>query len=190
MITTITKYKCNLRPLTLFGVALATMLTLFIGTAAFPGFSPTSFAHTKVMEKRAVQALSLCAATPNVQNCTDQDPIAQGCLRDAQTVAFKLLLDAQGQLLATLQRRYSPTCHSEWGYMTDDGKQPLSLLVNQHMRSTQGNVVYSAMVFIPDLSVAPQIDGSVSINGIDPTQANGQALTTSIPALPPAQNLQ
>jgi hypothetical protein len=188
--TTMMKYNQALRVLLFLGVALATTLTLLIGAALFhiPGFSPISFAHAQATEKTAIQAPLLCASTPNAQNCTNQDPVVQGCAKDAQTVASKKILDAQGNTLATLQRRYSPTCHSEWGRMTDDGKQPLSILVNKNTRSTKGKVVYSTMVFIPNLSVAPKVDGSVSTNGVDPTQTGGQGQEAIIPALPSAQN--
>lgn len=190
MITTMMKYNQILRSLLLLVVALATTLTLLIGATVFhiPGLSPISLAHAQGTGKTTIQAQSLCASNPNAQNCTDQNPVVQGCNNDAQTVAFKQILDAQGNILATLQRRYSPTCHSEWGRMIDDGKQPLSILVNKKTRSAKGKVVYSTMVFIPNLSVAPQVEGIVSTNGIDPTQAGGQGQETIIPSLPSAQN--
>jgi hypothetical protein len=192
MMTSMMKHHQALRALLLLGVALATTLTLLIGAALFhvPGLSPISFAHAKETGKAAIQAQSLCATTPNAQNCTNQDPVVQGCTKDAQTVAFKKIIDAQGNTLATLQRRYSPTCHSEWGRMTDDGKQPLSIIVNKNVRSTKGKVVFSATVFIPNLNVAPQIDGTVSTNGIDPTQGGSQGKEALIAALPPAQSQQ
>jgi hypothetical protein len=191
MMTTMIKDNQVLRPLLLLLVTLATTLTLLIGIEAFhiPGFSLISLAHAQETRKAIIKTHSLCASNPNTQNCTNQDPIIQGCSKDAQTVAFKQILDAQGNILATLQRRYSPTCHSEWGRILDDGKQPLSIIVNKKTRSAKGKVVYSAMIFIPNLTVAPQVEGIVSTNGIDPTQAGGQGQETIIPALSP-QNQQ
>ena len=180
------------RTLLLLIIALATAFTLFMSTAAFPvpGFSLLSSAHAMETGKTAVtvQAPSRCASQPNTQNCTNQDPVVQGCEADAQTLAFKDLLDAHGNLLATLQRRYSPTCHSEWGRILDDGKEPLQIIVNKQARSTRGAVAYSPMVFVPNLSVAPEIMGTVSINGIDPAQSGGAGQETTIPALLPVQN--
>jgi hypothetical protein len=176
------------RALLLLGVALATTLTLLIGAVVFPvpGFAQISSAHAMNADKAAgqLQTQSRCASQPNAQNCTNQDPVVQGCEKDAQTLAFKEFIDLQGNLLATLQRRYSPTCHAEWGRILDNGKEPLQIIVNQNARSTKGTVAYSVMVFVPNLSVAPEIMGTVSTSGIDPAQAGGAGLETTIPALP------
>ena len=194
MTTTLIKYNPALRILLLLGIALLITLALLIGAMAFdvPGFSRISFAHAMETGKATVQVptQSLCASQPNMQNCTNQDPVAQGCNTDAQTLAFKDILDAQGYLLATIQRRYSPICHSEWGRITDNGNEPLQIIVNRDERSTKGAVVYSIMVFVPNLSVAPEIMGAVSINGISPAEAGGAGLEGTIPAFPSAQNLQ
>ncbi len=187
MITTLIKYNPALRTLLLLGIALLITLALVIGAMAFdvPGFSRISFAHAMETGKATVQVptQSLCASQPNIQNCTNQDPVVQGCDKDAKTLAFKEFLDRQGRLLATLQRRYSPLCHAEWGRITDDGKEPLQIIVNKNARSTQGTVVYSVMVFVPNLSVAPEIMGTVSINGINPAQSGSKGQGTTIPAL-------
>ena len=188
--TTAIKNHRIFHTLSFLGVIVTITLLLFIGATAFhiPGFSQTSFAHA--MERGTVPAgaQSLCVSSPNMQNCVNQDPVVQGCDKDAQTVAFKNILDAQGNLLATIERRYSPLCHSEWGRITDNGKQPLLIIVNKNTQSTKGIVAYSRMVFIPNLSVAPQIDGTVSINGIDPSQGGGAGQEAVIPALPPIEN--
>ena len=192
MMTTIMKYNQAFHTLLLLGVALATALTFLISATTFhiPGFALISFAHATDVRNTAIQEQTqlLCASKPSTQNCTNKDPIAQGCDTDAQTLAFKDILDAQGNLLATIQRRYSPICHSEWGRITDDGKEPLQIIVNKNARSTQGTVVYSVMVFVPNLSVAPEIMGTVSMNGINPAQAGSQGQETAIPALPSVQS--
>jgi hypothetical protein len=189
MMTMRTKYTHAFRALFLLGIALATVLPLFI-TAAFPvlGFSLLSSAHAMAAGKTAVtgQALSRCASQPSAQTCTNQDPVTQGCETDAQTLAFKDILDAKGNLLATIQRRYSPSCHSEWGRISDTEKEPVQIVVNKQERSTEGSVVYSVMVFVPNLSVAPEIIGTVSLTGMNPAHSGVPGLAGILPALPSA----
>jgi hypothetical protein len=185
---TMMTYHRTLHTFLFMGAIIATTLTLLIGATAFkvPGFSMLSFA--KEAPKTTVQAQSLCISHPNSQNCTNQDPVVQGCDKDAQTVAFVQITDPHsGYLIATVQRRYSPSCHAEWGRMINNGNQPLQLTVNNNTRSTTGKFVYSMMVFVPNLSVAPQIIGTASTNGIDPAHG-GPGFVGVIPALPPTQN--
>lgn len=193
MMTIQTKAHQAFHALQPLGIALVIVL-LFLIASAFPvsGFSPISFAHAMDTGNTvaSVQTQSPCIAQPSVQSCTNQDPVVQGCEADAQTLAFKEFLDAHGKLLATLQRRYSSQCHSEWGRILDDGKEPLQIVVNGHARSARGSVAYSVMVFVPNLTVAPEIMGTVSTNGIDPAQSGGIGRAATIPALLPAQNQQ
>lgn len=188
--TTMINRKQTMRFLLLVFIVISMTLLLFVGTAAchIPPFPQTAFAHAMGTGQGSVQAQLRCASNPSAQTCTNQDPMVQGCDNDAVTVAFKTILDAQGNLLATVERRYSPTCHSEWGRITDNGRQPLLIVVNTSIRSTRGNRAFSAMVFVPNLGVAPEIDGTVSLNGIDPAQGGGVGREAILPALPPAQN--
>ena len=124
----------------------------------------------------AVQATSLCVSEPTDQHCTNQDPMVQGCYKDAQTIAFIEVYNPQAMHLARVERRYSPTCHTEWGRIVKDGngQQPIRISIAKKMpRSSPGNMLYSTMVFVPLLSVAPIIEGDISINGIGTNTAGG-----------------
>jgi hypothetical protein len=176
------------RALLILGAMLVTTFVLLMGTVVLriPGFSSLAFAHAA----NAV-AQTTCAADPTEPHCTNQDPVQQGCSQDAQTLAYEGIFNPQGKQLATIERRYSATCHSEWGRITEppDKKEPLTILIGKFpLQATPGPVAFSNMVFVPNLSVASVITGTISINGISSDQDNGQALGGSLPALPAAQS--
>ncbi|GCE09146.1 hypothetical protein KDAU_64750 [Dictyobacter aurantiacus] len=111
----------------------------------------------------------------------------QGCYQDAQTIAFHEIPDGQGQMLATLQRRYSPTCHSEWGRIltSPDTHQPVSITIGARAsQASPGPVAFTDMVFVSNLSRVSEIKGTVSINRVPPDQAGGAGLTVTLPTLP------
>ena len=117
MMTRIRHNTPVLRTLYTMGVTLITTLLLLVGSILlqFPGFSLVSFAHAQESKMMAGQATSLCASEPTDQHCTNQDPMVQGCYKDAQTIAFIEVYNPQAMHLARVERRYSPTCHTEWG---------------------------------------------------------------------------
>jgi hypothetical protein len=136
-------------------------------------FFPEFLQHSQTM---AVQAISLCVSEPTDQNCTNQDPMVQGCYKDAQTIAFIEVYNPQTVHLARVERRYSPTCHTEWGRIVKDGngQQPIQISIAKEIpRSSLGKVLYSMMVFVPVLSAAPIIEGDIGINGIGVNAAGG-----------------
>lgn len=136
------------------------------------------------------QFQALCASDPTGPHCTDQDPMIQGCYKDAQTLSFHEIPSNQGQILATVQRRYSPTHHSEWGKImtSPDIHQPVSISIGTNtIQVSPGPIAFTTMGFVPNLSYVSEIKGTVSINGIAPSQADGAGLTATLPALPSQQ---
>lgn len=192
MIPTTIKNNRTLRALLLLGVTLISTLLLLIGSMSLhiSGFSLTSFAYaaetgTTTNQVRLLQAM--CTSHPSGPHCNNQDPVAQGCSKDAQTLALKEITNAQGELLATTQRRYSPICRSEWGRIIQapNNHQPISITIAKNGEwASPGPVAFTTMVFVPNLSIASQIIGTASINGIAPNQDGGQGLAAFLPALP------
>ena len=177
----ITKIRCStsvLHKLHIVRITFITTLLLLVSTifSQFPGFALVSFAHAQDIKTVTAQVISLCMSEPTEQHCTNQDPMVQGCYKDAQTIAFIDAYDPHIIHLARVERRYSPTCHTEWGRIVkdDNGTQPIQISIAKEMpRSSLGKVLYSLMVFVPVLSVAPIIRGDISINGIGVNAAGG-----------------
>lgn len=133
------------------------------------------------------QFQGLCASDPTGPHGTNQDPMIQGCYKDAQTISFHEIPSDQGQILAAVQRRYSPTCRSEWGRIitSPDAHQPISIAIGANASQVSpGPLAFTTMVFVPNLSRVSEIKGTVSINGVPPDQADGAGLTVTLPALP------
>jgi hypothetical protein len=171
MITKIRHSTPVLRTLHIVGVTLITTLFLLVGSILpqLSGLALVSFAHAQENKTMAVHATSLCLSEPTDQHCTNQDPMVQGCSQDAQTIAFIEVYDPHMVHIARVERRYSPTCHTEWGRIVKDGngQQPIQIAIaKETSRSSLGKVLYSLMVFVPVLGVAPIIRGDISINGI------------------------
>jgi Protein of unknown function (DUF2690) len=178
MITNMRHRTPVLRTLHIVGVILITTLFLLVGSILpqLPGFALVSFAHAKETKTMAVHGTALCVSEPTDQHCTNQDPMMQGCSQDAQTIAFIEVYNPQMVHLARVERRYSPTCHTEWGRIVKDGNgtQPIQIsIAKETSRSSLGKVLYSLMVFVPVLGVAPIIRGDISINGIGLNAAGG-----------------
>lgn len=192
MITIPRKHNPAHRTLLLLSIPLITTALLFIGSMAFhlPGIPLIASAHAMVAKERIVAQKSLqtpCASNPTGPHCNHQDPMIQGCNRDAQTLSFHDIPNMQGIILATVQRRYSPTCHSEWGrIITSPGNhQPISISIGTNgIQASPGPIAFTPMVFVPNLSRASEIKGTISTNGITPGQANSAGLTVILPALP------
>jgi hypothetical protein len=163
------------------------LLLLLIGGS--PGFSSASVAHAQT-RTGPVPPQSPCIANPGEATCNDQDPVLQGCGVDAQTLAYKDIPDAQGEVVAIVQRRYSPTCHSEWGRILEAAtrSQPIDVLMaGNDFSSTTGPVAFTTMRYVPNLSVAFEIVGTISTNSIPPDQSSSQGLSVVLPALPAIQ---
>ncbi|HEY7417285.1 MAG TPA: DUF2690 domain-containing protein, partial [Ktedonobacteraceae bacterium] len=105
-------------------VPLMTLLFLLIRGNA--GFSFVSVAHAQTRTGQ-VPPQSPCTADPGEATCNNQNPVLQGCGIDAQTLAYKDIPNAQGEVIAIVQRRYSPTCHSEWGRILEAAKRSLPI---------------------------------------------------------------
>ena len=133
---------------------------------------------------------SPCISDPGDATCDNQDPVLQGWGIDAQTLAYKDIPNAQGRIVAIVQRRYSPTCHSEWGRLLEaaTSSQPIDVLMaGNDFSSTTGPIAFTAMRYVPNLSVAFEIIGSISTNGISPDQSGSQGYSVVLPALPAAR---
>jgi Protein of unknown function (DUF2690) len=178
MITKIRYSMSVLHTLHIVRITFITTLLLLVSSILFqfPGFALVSFAHAQDDKMVTVQVISLCVSEPTNQHCTNQDPMVQGCYKDAQTIAFIEVYNPQMVHLARVERRYSPTCHTEWGRIVKDGNgtQPIQIAIaKERPRSSLGKVLYTLMVFVPVLSVAPIIRGDISINGIGLNTAGG-----------------
>jgi hypothetical protein len=99
------------RILLLLGVPLVTTLILLIGTAVFhiPGSSPFSFAHAMTLQ-------STCASTQgaNPDLCNQQNPFAQGCTQDAQTIEAVAVFDTNNSLIGEVHLDHSQICKTLW----------------------------------------------------------------------------
>jgi hypothetical protein len=111
MMTTRQKNKRILRILLLLGVPLVTTLMLLMGTAVLhtPGFSPFSFAHAMTLQ-------STCASTQGTQPnlCNQQNPVAQQCAQDAQSIEVVSVFTTQNTLIGEVDIRHSNICKASW----------------------------------------------------------------------------
>ncbi|GHO82345.1 DUF2690 domain-containing protein [Dictyobacter formicarum] len=164
---------------------------ILIGSIFGTQFVPSAYAAGAAEKINThSQFQGLCAPEPTEPHCTNQDPMLQGCYKDAQTLSFHEVPSDQSQILATVQRRYSPTCHSEWGRIitSPDIHQPVSITIGTHASQVSpGPIAFTAMVFVSNLSHVSEIQGTVSLNGITPGRADGAGLTVTLPALPSQQ---
>jgi hypothetical protein len=118
--------------LTLLLATTATVLVFFhvqVGPAASlannvgPGLTLPQQQSTPIPEQQQTRTSTgsgqlsdqqrTCANDPSDQHCTLQDPIAQGCVADAQTL--KSVAIREGRIvIGQLDVRYSPACKSYW----------------------------------------------------------------------------
>jgi hypothetical protein len=175
-------------PLVLAIALLTTMLLLFGGRVLrLPATALTTDVHAAAANASSEpnMPVSACASAPTDAHCTGQDPMAEQCYRDAQTLSFIRMQDAQGRLLAIVQRRYSPTCQSEWGRIIAWEREPVSIAISSTPAViSAGPLAFTAMEFVSDLSHVAAITGAISTNGIAPGEDGGAALSTTLPALP------
>ena len=181
--------KNRTRLLLLLGVACVTILALLMSILAI--FTPIASVH-------AIGLLSadptLCVSVPTMAHCTNQDPMVQGCSRDAQTLAYEDFIDpSTGNSLARAERRYSPTCHTYWGRIVKPatGKRGLSIVIAlkggpAQVSTTTGTEVFTHMVFLscqtPQMA---RLVGAISLkNGEDPTANGVSGLAVTLSELP------
>jgi Protein of unknown function (DUF2690) len=182
--------KTHTRLLLLLGVACVTMLALLMSTLAV--FTPIASVHAMGLPSADP---TLCVSAPTMAHCTNQDPMAQGCSRDAQTIAYEDFLDpSTGNSLARAERRYSPKCHTYWGRIVEPvtGKRGLSIVVALNggppqVSTTTGTEVFTQMVFLscqtPQMA---RLVGAISLkNGENPT-ANGVSGLAALLAVTPS----
>lgn len=114
MMTRITTHTQTRRFLLILGISFVTTLILIGGTLALrtPGFALSSFAHA--MAGRTLFS-STCQSTKGTQSvlCEHQDPQAQGCTADAQSIEVQDVF-SRGMLIGEVDLRYSFTCKSFW----------------------------------------------------------------------------
>jgi hypothetical protein len=173
----------------IIGVACVTTIALVMSTIA--GFPPSSFVHAMGLP---FSSQTLCVSAPTREQCTNQDPVVQGCSRNAQTIAYEMFLSpATGNLLATAERRYSPACHTYWGRIVEPvtGKRGLSIAIAlkggpPQASTTTGTVVFTRMVFLScqAAQMAPII-GTMSLsNGANPAANGVPGLAALLAAIP------
>ncbi len=193
MIASIPKKNQTRRMLLIVIVACMTTLLLLISTITLPvaGFPRIPSVHAMGLP---TPSQSLCVSVPTREHCTNQDPIVQGCSRDAQTIAYeKFLSPSTGNSLATAERRYSPKCHTYWGRMREPvtGKRGLSIFIDvkggpPQVSTATETSVFTTMIFLScqDPQMA-QIIGTMSLNnGENPASPGVSGLAALLTALP------
>ena len=114
MMTRVITHTQIRRLLLILGISFITTLILIGGILALhtPRFALSSFAHA--MAGRTLFS-STCQLTKGVQPalCEHQDPQAQGCTSDAQSIEVQDVF-SRGMLIGEVDLRYSFTCKSFW----------------------------------------------------------------------------
>ena len=152
--------------LILCGLLIISILT---GTIVMVG-------HLRPFHASAATTIT-CAQTPNQQNCDGQDPIAQGCVADAQ-IAADLPITFIDATVGEVQLRFSPACQSYWGRVFDTRQNVntnLILVVGTRKAlsapptfvGSQYRILYSPMVFVGPSGKSPQIQGIIEADGAD-----------------------
>jgi len=128
-----------------------------------------------------------CAISPTSLHCDNQDPIAQGCAADADTIASADLVE-NGVTIGRVERRYSLTCHTWWGRVFDDrigshrnmyiGIAGTTSSAPPTFVGDQYRALYSPMVFDAPLPTVPEVKGSLEIDGIT------ASVSATIPSIP------
>jgi hypothetical protein len=182
-------HKNYTRLLLLLGVACVTILALLMSTLAI--FTPIASVHAMGLP---FADPTLCVSAPTMAHCANQDPMVQGCSRDAQTIAYEDFLDSStGSSFARAERRYSPKCHTYWGRIVEPvtGKRGLSIVVALNggppqVSTTTGTEVFTNIVFLscqtPQMA---RVVGAISLkNGEDPAANGISGLAANLSELP------
>jgi Protein of unknown function (DUF2690) len=153
MMTHVTTHIQIRRLLLIFSISFITTLMLIGGTLALhtPGFALSSFAHA--MAGHPLFS-STCQSTKGAQPalCEHQDPQAQGCTADAQSIEVQDVF-SRGVLIGEVNLRYSFTCKSFWtrtiAYARAEG-----IIQAVHARVTFNNATTEDRPVSPNLLVA------------------------------------
>src|SRR5216110_3493193 len=116
-----------------------------------------------------------CVQAPTAEHCNNQDPIAQGCVADAQ-IRGDETIEYFNVNIGDVQLRYSPSCQSWWGRVFDyriAANTPLGLQVGGNpmvsapptFASNQYRILYSPMIFA---QTSPLVTGTVEVDGANP----------------------
>ena len=85
----------------------------------------------------------ICASAPSDGNCTNQDPVVDGCSGDAYNVTISYIRGAGGATIGEIDLRYSTVCHSNWGRLITYSTCGHSHLVANVTRPSQGAFGYA-----------------------------------------------
>ncbi|WP_160146260.1 DUF2690 domain-containing protein [Dictyobacter aurantiacus] len=104
------------RTLIILGSSLVTTLMLITGTIAIHSQKVAPFINAVHAATNSVA--TTCATTRGTQQalCEHQDPIAQGCVIDAESLDLQTVFQdtEQTKPLGDVELRYSPTCKAYW----------------------------------------------------------------------------
>jgi Protein of unknown function (DUF2690) len=105
-----------------------------------------------------------CFQTPDQQHCDNQDPVAQGCLADAQTKGSTNIYDGK-VTVGRVDRRFSPNCQSYWvrTFNYSQNGTITAELVGHYVLTGAGDNLeeYTDMIYMPQPSAPPVVRGSL-----------------------------
>lgn len=155
----------------LSSILLAGILAGGLFLAVLPRMSPRALAAS--LQQAMV---ATCAQAPTMQHCNNQDPEAQGCATDAQTLSSADIQE-NGITIGRVERRWSARCQSWWGRVFDTRPRSqanmyiaiagATLFASPTFVGNQYRILYSPMIFdaTPTQQV-PAITGTLEIDGI------------------------
>lgn len=174
MITLRRKHKRVVRVIFFVTLTSLTTLVLLLASVALhaSAFSPFSFA----------QAATTCASTKGTQQalCEQQDPVAQGCTADAQTIEFEAVYTAQNKLIGEVDLMRSLTCKTFWirtiAYANAQQVQAIDAVISFSTgqkedvtktvtSSGQATIARTKMVFVPLSKTPMNWEGMFSVQG-------------------------
>jgi hypothetical protein len=150
-------------------ILIAIMVAGTLALIVLPRLSSHAFAAPRTL---------LCVQAQTMETCNNQDPELQGCAADAQTIAQQDIVYA-GVTIGSIERRYSPTCHTWWGRVFDDriaAQGHLGMTIGATMLSApptfvsnQYRILYSSMIFGgTPTQQPPLVVGTVEVDGAVP----------------------
>ena len=118
--------------------------------------------------QKSTQAVGvLCVQSPGSQHCDDQDPVAQGCTSDAQTLGTADLYYG-GAVIGRVDRRYSPACGSYWVRTFSYTRQGniSAEFIGHYTLVGAGNSAeeYTDMLYAPMPQTPPRVRGTVTLD--------------------------
>jgi hypothetical protein len=168
---TATLHRFFSRPMLIIvgNMLIAILVASTLALVVLPRLSSHAFAASHLVS---------CAQSPTMEVCNNQDPELQGCAADAQTTAQQAIVYA-GVTIGSVERRYSPICHSWWGRVFDDriaAQGHLDITIGATMlsalptfSSSQYRILYSSMIFdATPTQQPPLVVGAVEVDGAVP----------------------